>query len=211
MPASISIGAFRSLMRHVLELGAWLDNRMSCGRDLTMLTSIDGGSSRVTLRRIYEHGQLSTVEHLYQTGCSHVPFESGVYFVLVPDLFDVNFSNNTTAIREYMGRSLLYPAEELASRFQNSDKRIMYIGKASGERNRLRQRLRQLVRYGYGEVQNHRGGRALWQIDNAHQLLIEYLPCEQATQAEADLLHEYVNRFNSLPIANWQLPQNPND
>jgi len=173
-----------------------------------MLTLMDGGSSQLTLNRIYEHRQLSTVKYLYETKCSHVPLQKGVYFVVVPDLFEVTFSTSTTAIREHMGQSLLYDPDMLKCKFSKTDKRILYIGKASGERNRLRRRLWQLVRYGYGEAQNHMGGRALWQINNAPQLLIGYLPCEQATQAEAKLLREYFNRFETLPLANRQLPQN---
>jgi len=173
-----------------------------------MLTLMDGGSSQLTLSRIYEHRQLHTVEHFYKTKCADVPLQKGVYFVVVPDLFEVTFSNNPIAIQEHMGQALLYDLDMLKCKFSKTDKRILYIGKASGERNRLRQRIRQLVRYGYGEAQNHMGGRALWQINNAHQLLIGYLPCEQATQAEAKLLHEYFNRFETLPLANRQLPQN---
>ncbi|MBS3937977.1 MAG: hypothetical protein KGZ50_05355 [Peptococcaceae bacterium] len=171
-----------------------------------MLIAMDRDPGQVTLCNIYKHEQWSTVVALYNSNCAHVPVEKGVYFVVVPKDFEVQFSAKTAAIEEHGGHLLLYPAEELARRFQASDKKILYIGKASGENNRLRQRLSQLVRYAYGEGHNHLGGRALWQICNAHQLLIGYLSCEQSQQVEANLLHEYVNRFGILPVANWQLP-----
>lgn len=167
------------------------------------MCAMEGNFNEVTLSTIYKHSKLYTVKCLHQTECADIPAENGVNFVLVPDGFEVRFSNCTTAIPEYDGRSLLYDADELAKKFEEGDKKILYIGKASWASNGLPQRIQQLVRYGHRRVKNHRGGRALWQIANPYDLLIGCLPCEQAAQVEKNLLREYCNTYRTLPVANW--------
>lgn len=81
----------------------------------------------------------------------------------------------------------------------------MYIGKAGGDVNRLKQRIRQLIRYGYGKVQNHRGGRAIWQIANNRHLLIRYIECNNPEITETKLLVKYQEKYGVLPVANWQI------
>lgn len=79
----------------------------------------------------------------------------------------------------------------------------MYIGKAGGERNKLRQRVRQYIRYDFGEVENHRGGRAIWQIDNSKELLLGYCACENSEAKERELLEQYYKKYKTLPVVNW--------
>jgi hypothetical protein len=144
-----------------------------------------------------------TIEALYNNGCSLIPNEKGVYMLVVPDTFNVEFSDQTTAITEFDGKSLLYQISSLKIKFEKTDKKILYIGKAGGERNRLRQRIRQYIRYGYKEVKNHRGGRAVWQINNCKLLLLGYCPFENPEDKERELLENYFERYGTLPVANW--------
>lgn len=147
---------------------------------------------------------LYTFEDLRLNGFRSVPDEKGIYAVLVPDLFEVQFLDDTTAIKTYRGKNLLYPASDLRTKYNSSDRKLLYIGKAGGESNKLRQRIRQYVKYGCGEANNHRGGRAIWQIRNNHQLLIGYCMCDEPETKESASLAEYFNQYGTFPVANWR-------
>lgn len=144
-----------------------------------------------------------TIEALYKDRCSAVPNEKGIYIVMVPDDFDIVFSDQNTALNEFKGKNLLYPSENLRLKFDKSDKKVLYIGKAGGKRNKLHQRIRQYILYGFKEAENHRGGRAIWQIDNNKQLLLGYYPCENPETKERELLKQYYVQYGTLPVANW--------
>jgi hypothetical protein len=148
---------------------------------------------------------MMTFEQLYVNGYTGVPLECGVYVVRIPDNFNVEILETTTAITEYRGRNLLYNATMLRDKYAISiDKNILYYGKAN-RNGGLRARVKEFVRYGYGETSNHRGGRAIWQIRNNKQLLIEFIPCENAEAEEQRLLNEYRSYNNTFPLANWRL------
>ncbi|MDD2476938.1 MAG: hypothetical protein PHI32_13645 [Dysgonamonadaceae bacterium] len=145
-----------------------------------------------------------TFENLWLNGFRSIPNEKGIYIVMVPEQFDVQFLENTTAITTHNGKNLLYPACDLRTKYNSSDRKILYVGKAGGENNKLRQRIRQYVKYGYGEANNHRGGRAIWQIKNSEQLLIGYHICEKPRDEESILLAEYYSKYGTFPVANWK-------
>lgn len=130
------------------------------------------------------------------------PTDSGIYVIDVPKGFQVKFINATTAIDVFNGRSMLYPAEELQEKYEQSDKRRLYIGKAAGE-NGLRQRLRQMTQYGWRNATNKRGGRAIWQIENCYELLVGYHVCENPRIKETEALSKYIEDFGVMPVANW--------
>ena len=142
-------------------------------------------------------------EQLNRDGFTSIPNEKGIYMVIVPDGFNVIFTEYTTAISEYKGQNLIYPTEVLSSKFNNSDQKILYIGKAGGNTNKLRQRISQFVRYGYQRASNHRGGRAIWQIKDNKHLLIGYFVFAAPENKERELLQEYANKYGVLPVANW--------
>lgn len=117
---------------------------------------------------------------------------------------NINLLSTTTAITEYKGKSMLYDSIKLNMKYEKSDKVILYIGKAGGN-NRLRGRLRQLIRYGYGEADNHRGGRAIWQIRNNKDLILGYFSCNNPESNEKVLLETYGKQYGVLPLANWKI------
>lgn len=137
-------------------------------------------------------------------GFKSIPNEKGIYIVMVPKSFNVRFLESTTAIDVFHGRCLLYPACVLETKYNHTDKRILYVGKAGGEKNKLRQRIKQYVNYGYGEASNHRGGRAIWQIENNQRLLIGFHICEDPREKEKRLLSDYFNLYGTFPVANWR-------
>lgn len=110
------------------------------------------------------NGQLSDIENV-----------NGIYKVYLPKDFQLSILPNTDAIAEYYKRterkSLLYSHEKLATKWLKSQHIIfdeykevlLYVGKADATKGRgLHQRVKELVLYGYGLCNNHRGGRALW-------------------------------------------------
>ena len=64
-------------------------------------------------------------EQLNRDGFTSIPNEKGIYIVIVPDGFNVIFTEYTTAISEYKGQNLIYPTEVLSSKFNNSDQKIL--------------------------------------------------------------------------------------
>jgi hypothetical protein len=81
---------------------------------------------------------------------------------------------------------------------------IVYIGKAGapGSRVTLRSRLVQYMRFGSGDPVAHWGGRAIWQLEDAPELLVCWRPEGQPRQVEKELLAEFRQRFGRLPFGN---------
>lgn len=100
---------------------------------------------------------------------------------------------------------MLYNRDILQAKYENSDQEILYIGKAGGKNNKLRQRIRQYLKYGIKEVNNHRGGRVIWQLENNNKLLIRYLKCDNPEAKEKELLQNHLDAYGVLPVANWKI------
>jgi len=156
----------------------------------------------VTMIELLENIYL--INNLYDYGVSNIPNEKGIYMVLKPKKMSINILSTTTAIEKYEDKSMIYDAIKLNTKYERTDKTVLYIGKA-GDNNKLRGRIRQLVRYGYREVDNHRGGRAIWQIENNKDLLIGYFLCNSPESKEKELLKIYKGQYGVLPLANWKI------
>ncbi len=76
----------------------------------------------------------------------------------------------------------------------------LYVGKAT----RLRTRLDQYRRHGIGEPVGHWGGRYIWQLAEASDLVVAWreLAAEDPADAEAELLAAFERRYGALPFAN---------
>ncbi len=155
------------------------------------------------------HGRLNN------GGLVRIPDGNGYYTVYWPEGFELRLRARTDAVESYVRRgetvNLVYPLEVLEAKLEavrgiedKAYRDILYIGKADGK-NGLRQRITQFVAYGYKEGNNHRGGRALWQIVNNKSLLLDYVICEDAEAKERELLVDYEQKCHTLPFANWQL------
>jgi hypothetical protein len=76
---------------------------------------------------------------------------------------------------------------------------VLYIGKSVS----LRKRVRQYMRFGQGRGTNHHGGRYIWQLADARELLVCWKPCEgDPRAAERDLLSAFVGAYGRRPFAN---------
>lgn len=80
-----------------------------------------------------------SIEQLYNTKFSCIPEKKGIYIIKKSKEMKIEFSNDTTAIKEYSNKSMIYDIEDLKKKFEQSDKEILYIGKAGGKKNKLKQ------------------------------------------------------------------------
>ena len=140
-----------------------------------------------------------TLHELIGNNCQSIPEVPGVYWVLVPEGMTISF---TKEVRNQ--HAPLYPVKMLLRKYEKcAEREVLYIGKAEGASG-LRQRLKQYMKYGQGEGNIHKGGRAIWQIENAGLLLLAYEPCDHAESREKQLLREYKARNDTYPLANWR-------
>ena len=141
----------------------------------------------------------TTLQTLYRSECENIPETSGVYWVLRPVGMPIRFTEQI-----YNRSASLYSAEMLSSKYLNCENQeVLYIGKADGKKG-LRQRLKQYMNYGWNNATNHKGGRAIWQIEDAGLLLLAYEECEDGRIREKQLLADYKAKNGSYPIANWR-------
>ena len=119
--------------------------------------------------------------------------------MLVPEKVPVSFIESP---RNSSAES--YPSALLEQKYnQCADKSVLYIGKANG-RDGLRQRVQQYIKYGWNTASNHKGGRAVWQVENFPILLLEYEVCEDCEQREHELLAAFKRENGVYPLANWR-------
>jgi len=84
---------------------------------------------------------------------------------------------------------------------------VVYFGKAGPSRDRtLRRRISEFLEFGAGKPIGHRGGRAIWQLADAADLLLawKHVSGSSPRQVESELLAEFESHFGSLPFANFQ-------
>lgn len=148
---------------------------------------------------------MPNIHSLYINGFADIPTEKGIYIVKIPYGFNLKFLDSTTSFSHLNSKSLLYDVPLLEEKyFRLIDKDILYIGKAACKKG-LQQRIRQYINYGYQKSKIHRGGRAIWQIKNCDQLIIEFSICDDCESQEKKLLSDYYIRNGSYPVANWRL------
>lgn len=149
-------------------------------------------------------------KELDRKGLEEIPNKNGYYIVYKPEGFEIKIKESTDAIFSYIKNGkmkyLIYPKEKLINklnRVQNTE--ILYIGRAEREKGGLRGRITEFVKYGYGLCNNHRGGRAIWQIENNKALLLDYIVFEKAESKEKELLIDFKKKYSQYPFANWRL------
>ncbi|WP_292264880.1 hypothetical protein [Butyricimonas sp.] len=80
---------------------------------------------------------------------------------------------------------------------------VIYIGKAGGRSATLHSRLSQYLKFGQGKNIGHWGGRFIWQIENAGDLLICWKPVEKPEEMERELIQSFKKEyFGKRPFAN---------
>jgi GIY-YIG catalytic domain len=77
--------------------------------------------------------------------------------------------------------------------------KVVYIGKATS----LKSRLRQYFRFGQGKNVGHYGGRLIWQIKYSKDLVVCWKSLKtDPREFEADLIQQFVAIYGCRPFAN---------
>jgi hypothetical protein len=141
----------------------------------------------------------TSIEELHTTRCRVVPSATGVYIVLRDATAKPIFLPKSEA-GWFKGQDPSYPLDVLEANWVEGA-RIVYVGKAAGRRG-LRQRLRQLVDFGYGKPVGHRGGRLLWHMPDWQGLVVRWRACQEADLLERRLIEEFRAAHGKRPFAN---------
>jgi len=139
-----------------------------------------------------------------QASCAIVPETLGVYAVVRRSSAPVRFLQASSGGR-FKNRDPSAPVAKLQARWL-PDAKVLYIGKAGGSRQRstLRSRLHSYMQFGLGQPCAHWGGRYIWQLAGAKELVVYWaaIPNEEPAQVESRLLHAFVQSYSRLPFAN---------
>ena len=97
----------------------------------------------------------------------------------------------------FKGRNPNVSVDELRAHWVK-DTCVVYIGKAGGGASKatLRKRIGQYIRFGSGEPVGHWGGRYIWQLDDADNLLFCWRAAKESEGAE-ELESEFIATFKA--------------
>lgn len=137
------------------------------------------------------------VSELREGGLKMIPDFSGVYMVLrVSDVAPKFLATGSGG--RFKGKDPNVPVEELKANWVEETP-VLYIGKATS----LRKRISQYLRFGQGKPVGHWGGRYIWQLADATQLLFCWMPVDgNADAVETDMICSFRERYGSRPFAN---------
>lgn len=148
-----------------------------------------------------------TVRQLRASGLQTVPTKPGVYLVL----------RTTADVQTFLEKSTggWFKEEDPTVTFDELHKNwvngavVLNIGKAGGPGNAatLKSRLKQYLDFGSGRPIGHRGGRLIWQLTDADDLVIAWKTIEPGLPREVEA--EYIRVFKEAnqgrrPFANLQ-------
>ena len=131
---------------------------------------------------------------------------AGVYMVVRTDVSDPVFVPEGSG-GLFKERNPNVSVDELQANWVK-DTCIVYIGKAGGGSSRatLRKRIGQYIQFGSGEPVGHWGGRYIWQLKDADNLLFCWRAAEEAEDAkvlESRLIADFKAQYGgSRPFAN---------
>lgn len=144
-----------------------------------------------------------TISELRAGRLHQVPTEAGVYVVFRSELLPPRFLRISTG-GWFKKRDPSVSIERLQREWVPSAY-VLYIGKAdagSSGRRGLRVRLGEYLRFGAGYPIGHWGGRLLWHLDDASELLVRWKLSADPRLDEARLLTAFVAAHGQLPFAN---------
>lgn len=135
---------------------------------------------------------------------SVIPKIRGVYLILNPNFDRPQFVTTGTG-GHFKGNDPNVSIDVLQDNWVDNSL-VVYIGKAGAEGSRatLNSRLGQYMKFGQGRNIGHWGGRLIWQLSYAPDLLICWkpLPKEDPRTIEKHLLQQFIETFHKRPFAN---------
>lgn len=137
--------------------------------------------------------------------CNVIPDVKGVYVVLRLSEDAPHFLTVGTG-GFFKGKCPNVAVDELKSNWVN-DTHIVYIGKAGdpGRSATLRSRIRQYINFGMGKNVGHYGGRYIWQLSDASELVFAWkqLPDGYPSAVESQMIADFkLNHKLMRPFAN---------
>lgn len=140
-----------------------------------------------------------SVAKLREDGCS-IPTGAGVYLVVRATKTAPRFLSEGTG-GYFKGKNPNVSIEELQANWVD-DTCVLYIGKATS----LRKRLKQYIDFGKGRSVGHWGGRYIWQLEDADQLLLcwKETPNEDPKSVESAWISSFKSFYGVRPFANLQ-------
>lgn len=133
-----------------------------------------------------------------------IPKIRGVYMVLNLDNQAIDFLEVGTG-GFFKNKN---PNVEIEILNQNwiEDSIVVYIGKTGGldSKATLQSRIKQYLDFGKGKNVGHWGGRYIWQLKNAQNLVFcwKELPNEDPRAVEAKLIEDFKSIYKNRPFAN---------
>jgi len=133
-----------------------------------------------------------------------IPAQKGVYCVLRTKDTPPEFLERGSG-GYFKGNDPNVPLAELQQNWVNGTP-VVYIGKAgslSGSAN-LRKRINQYLKFGQGKDIGHYGGRLIWQLKDAQDLLFCWKPITSSDPAdtETEMINTFRNMYGDRPFAN---------
>lgn len=140
---------------------------------------------------------LIPVSELREGGSKMIPDVPGVYMVLrvsegAPEFLETGSGGH------FKGKNPNVPVAELAANWVDGTP-VVYIGKATS----LRKRISQYIRFGQGKPVGHWGGRYIWQLADASQLLFCWKEVDGDPEAvETEMISDFRDCYGGRPFAN---------
>jgi len=127
-----------------------------------------------------------------------VPSQPGVYVVLRESDTRPVFLESSPA-GWFKDQDPTVPVPELEASWPQGA-HCVYIGKA----DQLRRRIKQFRQYGDGRPVGHQGGRRIWQLADADEFVIAWLPTPRTDpeQVEGALIRAFLEQYGKRPIGN---------
>jgi len=133
-----------------------------------------------------------------------IPERAGIYKILRPSLEPPSFLPRSPA-GWFKGKDPTASQDDLQEKWIPGAQ-IIYIGKAGGESQdaTLRSRIKTLLDFGKGHPVPHWGGRYIWQLKDAVDLIIcwEATEPEDPSVVEKRLIEKFKKKYGKLPFAN---------
>jgi hypothetical protein len=128
---------------------------------------------------------------------SMLPDDKGVYFVLNVENRPGEFLTIGSG-GYFKGKNPNVSLAELRSNWVE-DTKVVYIGKATS----LKSRLRQYFRFGQGKNVGHYGGRLIWQLKYSKDLVVCWKSLSMdPREVEAQLIKLFISKYACRPFAN---------
>lgn len=128
---------------------------------------------------------------------SMLPDSTGVYLILNVDNKPADFLNIGSG-GHFKGKNPNVSIAELNANWVENTK-VVYIGKATS----LKSRLRQYLGFGQGKNIGHYGGRLIWQLKYSKDLVVCWKSLTtDPREYEAELIRQFVSTYGCRPFAN---------